>query len=111
MSPDFEAATISRLDDLPTVLACDGASQSSAEAWVALGGLAGVVLLSGVALWSAWRRGMRSRRRAFPGEKIEGPSFNRAWNKEDAQFAELARAADKLRAHRQEDPAGKKQEG
>ncbi len=83
----------------------------STEAWVALGGLAGVVLLSGVALWSAWRRGMRSRGRTSPGEKAEGPSYNRTWNKEDAQFAELARAADELRAQRQDKPAGKNQEG
>ncbi len=83
----------------------------STEAWVALGGLAGVVLLSAVALWSAWRRGMRSRGRSSADEKVEGPSYNRAWNKEDAQFAELARAADELRARSQEKPVGKKQEG
>ncbi len=83
----------------------------STEAWFALGGLAGVVLLSGVALWSAWRRGMRSRGRTSAGEKVEGLSFNRSWNKEDAQFAELARKADELRARRQEKPSGKNQEG
>jgi hypothetical protein len=82
----------------------------SAQAWVALGCLAGVVLLSGVALWSAWRRGMRSRGRTSPIEKVDGPSINRTWDKEDAQFAELARAAENLRDRRAEPPAEKKPE-
>jgi hypothetical protein len=85
--------------------------QLSAEAWAALGCLAGIILLSAAVLWGAWRRGMRSQRRDAPAEKIEGPSFNRPWVKEDAQFAELARKADDLRAHRQEPPGEKDQRG
>jgi hypothetical protein len=69
----------------------------SPEALAALGCLAGVVVLSGAALWAAWRRGSRSRGHITPIEKVDGPSFNRTWEKENAQFAELARKADELR--------------
>ena len=85
--------------------------QLSTEAWAALGCLAGVVLLSGAILWGAWRRGMRSQARTPPADKVEVPSFNRTWQKEDAQFAELTRVADDLRAHHQEQPGEKNQPG
>lgn len=85
--------------------------QLSAQAWAALGCLAGVVLLSGAILWTAWRQGTRFRRRTPPSENIEGPSFTRSWKKEDDQFAELARQADVLRAHPQENSADNKPQG
>ena len=78
--------------------------QLSTEAWAALGCLAGVVLLSGAILWTAWRKGMHAQPRTPAKGKIEGPSLNRTWQKEDAQFAELAQKAEDLRAHPQENP-------
>ncbi len=78
--------------------------QLSSEAWIALGCLAGVVLLSGAVLWAAWRRGIRSKHSPLPAEKSEGPSFDRAWKKEDEQLAELAQVANDLRAQRLEQP-------
>ena len=76
--------------------------QLSTEAWAALGCLAGVVLFSLAVLWGAWRRGMRTQPRSSPAENAEGPSLLRSWDKEDAKFAELARAAENLRTPREE---------
>lgn len=78
--------------------------QLSSGAWIALGCLAGVVLLSGAVLWAAWRRGIRSKHAPLPAEKSEGPSFDRAWKKEEEQFAELARKANDLRERHLEQP-------
>jgi hypothetical protein len=78
--------------------------QLSAEAWIALGCLVGVVFFSLVILWGVWRRGMLSRRSTPPAEKGEIPSFDGTWKKEDALFAELARKTEDLRERPQEDP-------
>ena len=88
--------------------------QLSAEAWAALGCLAGVVLLSGGVLWAAWRRGKGTRQHTPPAEKAVSPGINFRWEKEDAQFAELARKADALRAQRaqrQEQPGERNSKG
>ena len=82
--------------------------QLSATAWVALGCLAGVVIISGAVLWAAWRRGMHTPGRSSPFEKIEAPNFNRSWEKEDTQFAELARTARDLRLNHQDTSAENK---
>jgi hypothetical protein len=74
--------------------------QLSTTAWAAIGCLAGVVLLSGAVLWASWRQGMHTPGRSSPFEKFEAPNFNRPWEKEDTQFAELARVASDLRANR-----------
>ena len=91
--------------------------QLSVEAWVALGCLAGVVLLSGGVLWAAWRRGKGTRKHTPPAEKVERPGIHFRWEKEDAQFAELARKVDALRAlralraQRQEQPGERNPKG
>jgi hypothetical protein len=60
-------------------------------AWVALGCLAAIILFSGLVLWGAWRRGLGASRHSPMPPPPEGPSFTRAWEKEDAQFGELSR--------------------
>jgi hypothetical protein len=68
----------------------------SPGAWVALGCLVGIVVFSGAVLWAAWQRGLRSPRNSPPPPSSEGPSFTRAWEKEDAQLAELSRQVNGL---------------
>ncbi len=61
----------------------------SPVAWIVLICLAGSVVLSGVVLWSAWRK-RTSTARNKPAEKTESPSFFRSWQKEDEKIKELA---------------------
>ena len=61
----------------------------SPAAWIALICVAGSVVLSGLVLWSAWRKRESTARRK-PAEKSESPSFFRSWQKEDEQIKELS---------------------
>ena len=61
----------------------------SPAAWIALICVAGSVVLSGVVLWTTWRKRTATARRK-PPEKTESPSFIRSWQKEDEQMKELA---------------------
>jgi hypothetical protein len=69
----------------------------SPGAMAALGCLVGVVLLSGVVLVGAWRRGLGRLPRSGRPPRDEGPSFTRAWKKEDAQLEELNQRARALK--------------
>jgi len=60
----------------------------SSGAWIGLICLGGVILTSGLVLWSTWRqRGKGSKPGWMAGS---APSFTRAWKKEDDQLRELA---------------------
>jgi hypothetical protein len=63
------------------------------QAWIAIGCLVGVVVMTGAVLWNAWRTGRQPLKR----NDIHLPSFTRSWEQEDARLAELARLAEQLR--------------
>jgi hypothetical protein len=63
------------------------------QAWIAAGCLVGVVVMTGLVLWNAWRTGRQPLKR----NDINLPSFTRSWEQEDARLAELARLAEQLR--------------
>jgi len=72
----------------------------SSTAWLALACLAGIVLISGLLLWAAWRRGVGASRSPQGTARRQGPSPTRAWKDEAEQLAELSRRADALRAQK-----------
>lgn len=61
----------------------------SPVAWIALICVAGSVVLSGIVLWSAWRK-RASTALGKPAEKSESPSLTKSWEKEDEKLHELA---------------------
>lgn len=62
----------------------------SSGAWIALICILGTVLLSGVVLFSAWRR--RGQVQPQPPSRSEAYSFTQSWDKEDAEMKKLAEA-------------------
>lgn len=74
--------------------------QLTSGAWFALICVLGTVLLSGIVLFSAWRR--RGQVQPRPPDKNEGYSFTRSWEKEDAEIKKLAEAVKDLTGNKKD---------